>query len=246
MKNHINNKLGLFYYSTTQQIKRNEEVSYNYNPLKIDIRQSNDRNGYVIVLSDILTKQIVEIIESERFDADSSRQTNFYGKTDKRQAVILWDAPVTVGLAKTNVAGFDLLINIFNKEEALSLVPSVENALEFLRSTAPLVQENGYSQEDLWGRMRYCMIQYILRYAPQYQSQISFISSIESNQRIDYSDIFDYYLADTFEMIAEECDRCALEMIKYEKAGDKNRFYTYRNNVAMFTGVYSTLIYLLG
>lgn len=246
MKNHINNKVGLFYYTTSQQIKRNGEVSYNSNPFKVEVRESNDRTGYTIVISNLTTKEMVEIIESERFDANSSRQTNFYGKTNKRQAIIMWQEPLTVGLAKTDVAGFDLLINIFSKEEALTLVPSIENTLEFLRNSAPFVQQNGYNQEDLWGRMRYCMIQYILRFTPQYQSQISFISTIESNSRIDHSDFFDYYLSDTFEMIVKECDRCAAEMLKYKQIGDNKNFNTFKKNVAMLSAVYSTLIYLLG
>src|SRR5574344_846063 len=104
MKNHINNKFGLFYYTTSQQIKRNGEVRYNSNPFKVEVRKSNDGTGYVIVITNIATKEIVEVIESDRFDADSSRQTYFYGKTDKRQAVILRDVPLTVCLAKTNVA----------------------------------------------------------------------------------------------------------------------------------------------
>lgn len=76
MKNHINNKVGLFYYTTSQQIKRNGEVSYNSNPFKVEVRESNDRTGYTIVISNLTTKEMVEIIESERFDANSSRQTN--------------------------------------------------------------------------------------------------------------------------------------------------------------------------
>lgn len=245
MKNHINNRRGLFYYSTAQQIKRNGEVYADENQYKVEIYKTDDRYGYILVIKDLQTKEVIEVIESLRFDCDNSRQTNFYGKTDRRQAVIMWDAPLTVGLAKTNIAGFELLINIFNQEEAQQLLPSVENALEFLNSSAPFIRANGYNQNDLWGRMRAGAIQYILRYAPQYRNRISFVSGIERNFMVDNSDIFYLNLEDTFEMVEQECDRCAAEMIYYKERGNQAKFNTYRHNVSMLSGVYMHLLMLL-
>lgn len=246
MKNHINERRGLFYYSTTQQIKRNGEVYADENQYKVEIYRTDDRYGYILVIKDIQTKEVIEVIESLRFDCDNSRQTNFYGKTDRRQAVIMWDAPLTVGLAKTNIAGFDLLINIFDQEEAQQLLPSVENALEFLNSSAPFIRANGYNQNDLWGRMRAGVIQYILRYAPQYRNNINFVSGIEENFKVDNSDIFYLNLENTFEMVEQECDRCAAEMIYYQEMGNSAKFNTYRRNVSVLSGVYMHLIMLLG
>lgn len=243
MKNHIKNSVGVFYYSTTQQIKRWGNLSYGHHPLKIKVmktRTGSAGEGYLVEIRDILSGNIVESIESLRLERDNEKQTNFFGTTDNRQVVIFWDSTIFVGLASTNVSGHDLLVNIFHDEGDDFLEPSPENTLEFLNSSAQFVKE--YRKHDIWCKMRYYMIQYLMKVAPQVISRVTFVSAAEklaSGERLDMEE-----LKQTLSQIEELCDVNAARISQCARTSNAKEQDIAKQNLALLSAVYQTILEL--
>lgn len=245
MKNCVNKIFPIYYYSFKQQIKRNNQISYNNRPYKIEIKLCENGHDYLVEISDLISSDLIEVIESARFDMDTNTQTNFYAKMDNRQCVIFWDTFIKVGLAYTNIRGFDLLLNIFDNQENDLLDPSGQNMIEFLRSSAPFVKDAGYNKYDIWGRMRYITIQYILNQYPQLYRMIPFASQSETRIKSEPVNEQFQYISDSMRMISSECDRCAGEMVNAVQSYNSKIYMTNFQNIAILNGIYITGLNLL-